>query len=102
MNTEEIKVVTDMLQSLGQAGTTGFIWWLVLDKLVPVIGGLVGLGMTMRYIFLPLAASTASYSTLCNLRDKLGIGSHGSLTPSELARTEQALDKIISESNWKN
>ena len=101
MNAEEIKLVTDMLQSLGQVGTTGFIWWLVMDKLIPAISWLVGVWMFMKYVCLPVAMSLDSYSTLCSLRDRLGVGSPGPLSPSELTRTRKALDTIISNSNWK-
>ena len=33
MNTEQLKMIIDALQSMGAQGKDAFIWWLVLDKL---------------------------------------------------------------------
>lgn len=35
MNTEEIKMIVDMIAQLGTQGKEAFIWWLVMDKVLP-------------------------------------------------------------------
>lgn len=48
---EELKLIMQTLAGLGETAKEGFIWWLVIDKLVPTIlwgafgGGLIYLGV---------------------------------------------------------
>jgi len=37
MNTEQLQMVINAIQTLGIEGKSAFIWWLVLDKLTPVV-----------------------------------------------------------------
>lgn len=39
MKTEELKMLLDALTSMGSAGKEAFIWWLVADKVLPVMLG---------------------------------------------------------------
>ena len=102
MSTDELKLITDMLQSLGQAGTTGFIWWLVLDKVVPILTWLATLGLLLKYVARPVATSFLSHLTMRELRDKLEVGEPGELSPAEIALTKKELFKLISEHSRKN
>jgi hypothetical protein len=38
MNTEQLKMMLDAFAALGSAGKEAFIWWLALDKGLPVFG----------------------------------------------------------------
>lgn len=47
---EELKLIMQTLMGLGETAKEGFIWWLVIDKLIPCLlwgafaGGLIALG----------------------------------------------------------
>lgn len=38
MNIEEIKLITDTITTLGVQGKEAFIWWLLLNKVLPFTG----------------------------------------------------------------
>lgn len=43
MDTTQLQMILTALESLGAEGKGAFIWWLVLDKGLPVIGWLLAL-----------------------------------------------------------
>ena len=43
MSTEQLKMLLDAMQSLGTGGKEAFIWWLAMDKGLPVVGWLITL-----------------------------------------------------------
>ena len=45
MSTEQLQMILNAMQGLGLEGKEAFIWWLVLDKGLPVVGWLSGLGL---------------------------------------------------------
>ena len=61
MNTEELKIIMDALVSLGEAGKSGFIWWLVLSygmKYLTILFFIVGLFITVRFVVGKILDST--------------------------------------------
>ena len=76
MNNEQLQIILGALQGLGAAGKDAFIWWLVFDKGLPVVGwllSLVGIALVIRMVIGTFSAS----SYLAQVRDELGIGSPG-------------------------
>jgi hypothetical protein len=71
---EEMKLVMQTLAGLGEAAKVGFIWWLVVDKLVPSIflglfgGGLVGVAF---YVAKNTFAATRSSDELVRSKQSL-------------------------------
>ena len=41
MKTEELQMILNALQSVGDGAKDAFIWWLVMDKGLPVVGWLL-------------------------------------------------------------
>lgn len=60
MNTEQLQIIVNAIQQLGEDGKVAFIWWLVLDNLPGVLGWmctLVTIYFIVRHIVLAQAAS---------------------------------------------
>ena len=45
MTTEQLQMILNAMQGLGLEGKEAFIWWLVLDKGLPVVGWLATFGV---------------------------------------------------------
>ncbi len=95
MNMEELKLVTDTIQQLGEHGTTAFIWWIVFDKLVPAVLWTVGSCAFMYLcwrVTLVCVATNKAVNCMYILRRAFGLGG-GYLVPSEIDRVmERALE----------
>ena len=78
-NLEEIKAITDLLMGIGAEAKSAFIWWLVFDKLLPVLTWLTTL-ITGLYFIKSLVDPT---SKLKALRDAMGVGIPGIFMESE-------------------
>lgn len=84
---EELKLIMQTLTGLGETAKEGFIWWLVIDKLVPTIllgifgGGLISLGIFVAKKVSDAANNTAlaeaekdgARQTISTIRGILGI-----------------------------
>jgi len=95
MNSDELKLMTDTIQALGQNGQVAFVWWLVMDKLLPVLGWLATLWGVLRYLVTPLTYTAKCYRDISNFRDVLGIGSPGALSSSEHYQTIKKLTELV-------
>ena len=95
MNADELKLITDTIQALGQNGQVAFVWWLVMDKLLPVLGWLATLWGILRYLVTPLTLTAKCYGDISNFRDVLGIGRPGALSPSEHYQTIKKLTELV-------
>lgn len=51
MDMEQFKMVLEAVQQLGIQGKEAFIWWLVFEKALPVIGWLLTLPCLMALIY---------------------------------------------------
>ena len=95
MNTEELTIVMDTLRSLGDDGKTAFIWWLVFDKLIPAIGGIVAVCVITFGLGRPAMSAFRSENYVRDLRDRFRIGTPGYVSDSELRQLKQRIDKLI-------
>lgn len=82
---EELKLIMQTLAGLGETAKEGFIWWLVIDKLVPTFllaafgGGVVGVaGYVARRAFDVHRESQEALSAIRTIRGILGIYSYPS------------------------
>ena len=96
MDMDELKLIADTIQHLGDNGTTAFVWWLVLDKLVPAtlwaIGSCVFMYLCWRIAVLCTAANKA-IGSVARMRDLLGLGS-GMLIDREIDAVEQRVREL--------
>ena len=99
MDTNQLKMIVDMVNQLGGHATTGFIWYLVFDKLLPVVEALSitgGVLYTFYRIIRQLISGLRCYNFICNIRDENNIGRPGYLTDSEyktvVRKIHQALE----------
>lgn len=46
MDIEELKLVLEAVGGLAQGGKEAFIWWLVAEKVIPVVAWMVALGVS--------------------------------------------------------
>ena len=82
MSTEQLQMILNALQGLGVEGKSAFIWWLLLDKGLPVLGWLLTFcGLLWAGLKVLSAVSAASH--MAKLRDEMGIGHPGPLWDSE-------------------
>lgn len=95
MNTEELTILMDTLRSLGADGKTAFIWWLVFDKLIPAIGWVIAVCVMTFGLGRPAMSVFRCENYLRDLRDRLGIGSPGYMTDSEMRLLKQHIDKLM-------
>lgn len=50
MSTEELKLIIDAIRQLGAEGKSAFVWWLVVDKVVPTLGWLLTWGSLLLVV----------------------------------------------------
>lgn len=88
MNDAQLKMVLDAMASMGAAGKEAFIWWLAMDKALPVLGWIV---------FIVAAALVArlmiqwgrEYTRFDELRDRAGFNGYSD------ARFEKTIRKAM-------
>lgn len=98
MNNTQLTMILDALKNATAAGQEAFIWWLLADKIVPYLFGLM---------FFVIAAVTghvitkrvlsSSDSLIKRWRDELDIGQTGILLPSERRLTIALIDRLIAD-----
>lgn len=94
MNTEQLKMILDTLQTMGAAGHDAFVWWLVLDKALPVLGWLLtfsGLVWLAWHLMQRIDACSIGEQ----VRDAVGVGSAGPLVPSEARETLKRVHELV-------
>ena len=96
---EEIKLITEAMQSLSGTALYAFMAYLILGKLIPIVIGW-GCGLTLACI---LSKRIVSLIQVCvpavdvakQIRDGLDIGSGGYIYDSEMAKIRKILPKMI-------
>ena len=88
MNIEQLKMVIDLLQSVGLEGKELFIWWMALTKGIIVIFGLIwsviaALAINRLLKFVP------GHTQLDQLRDAAGVA--GYFNSAELEKAKKVL-----------
>ena len=98
MNTEELKIIMDALVSLGEAGKSGFIWWLVMKyglHYLAVLSAIVLAFLAVRAILTKII--DANYGNLLaeELCQIMNVKKHGSYGwDNEVFRPELKADII--------
>ena len=90
MDIEQLKLVIETVKSVSGDAQAVAIWWLVLDKLLPVIAWLI-VGCGAFKLLSRLILNINSHKDMCDIRDMLGIGISGPLMEVE---RKQVLAKI--------
>ena len=96
MDIEQLKLVLSTLLQLGEGSKEVAIWWLMLDKVLPVVVWLLILGAVV-YLVLRIIPMLTLSDPICELRDRLGIGSSGSHSNWERRETFKRLNKLVDE-----
>ena len=80
MNIEQLKMVIDLLQSVGLEGKELFIWWMALAKGIPTVFGLIWSAIAVffiskffRFISEQSQLRDPEQSKLDQLRDAAGV-----------------------------
>lgn len=101
MDAENLKLITDTLKTLGEAGLTGFISWLLLEKLVPVVAWISSMVIAIKMLIIPIAsmirdgrAANVTAEYMKALRDILQGRQGGFLTFTEAHQTFEKLAKL--------
>jgi len=95
MSAEQMQIMLDALRSMGEAGSLAFIYWLVIDKLVPAVL-LAGFGVFL-VAKIHAAVKTAldndsNTSLVKNIREMFGMGMDGYIVSDGERR--QIVEKI--------
>lgn len=95
MSEAEIKMIVDMITSLGAEGRTAFIWWLVLDRLVsPVCWALLLYG-ALKGIRTIVCTASSCMKIVTSCRDRLIPNMVGSeLSLREISSVGQAVARL--------
>lgn len=100
MNDAQLQMILTALQSLGAESKTAFIWWLAMDKLVPVFGWLATFS-GMLWIGVKVIGAITATSYMARLRDDLGIGNPGPLWVSEAKEVMAQVRKLRDQAKAK-
>lgn len=102
MSTESIKMVVDMIQSLGAGGKEAFVWYLLCAEVLPYTIGFT-IGMTiiiaLYHLFKTILAHCmeehAAVEYLKSLRDRHNLGNPGFLSADELRSVTKFINNAI-------
>lgn len=89
MNSEELKIVMDALQGIGETAGDAFLAWLLISEALPVLGWVVVAGITAwaaNRFFSAMSGRTDQDNAVKFLRERWLIGAPGPLTPDEQRR----------------
>ena len=75
MSTEQLKMLLDAMQSLGAGGKEAFIWWLAMDKGLPVVGWLLTL-FAIVVVARLVIRHAANCSRFDEVRESLGMNAY--------------------------
>ena len=74
MDMEQLKMVLETIQQLGMQGKEAFIWWLVLDKALPVLGWMIFMCFLLVVIYWTIRAimnHNDYYTAITQIREVL-------------------------------
>lgn len=87
-------MILNALQGMGAAGKDAFVWWLVFDKGLPVLGWLVTFaGLCWLALKVTSVISAATY--MAKLRDEMGIGTPGPLWHDEAKEVTRRVRELM-------
>ena len=94
MSTEQLQMILNTLQGLGADGKSALIWWMVLDKALPVLGWLLTF-CGLLWLGLKIINAVSATSHMAKLRDDMGIGGPGPLWDSEARAVVREVHKLM-------
>ena len=83
MNTEQLQLILNALSTMGVEAKGAFIWFLVFDKGLPILGWMAVLGVFAWLAKVGITATSVERE-FRELRDLLKVGSSGALLPHEV------------------
>jgi hypothetical protein len=98
MDIEQLKLVLDALQGLGDGAYSAFIFWVVVQNIPWFLLFSAIVGAVYRLILKSMddTARQSRYDTLLReLRDRLNIGSDGYITDSEFKVLSRELRRLV-------
>lgn len=101
MNIEELKLILETIRSMSGDATTAAYWYFGLEFAKVALGWLVGAGVVLTLARAVATANSvgADEAFMRECREALGTGCRGGLTDTERYDTQQAIRKLIKESN---
>lgn len=87
MDIEQLKLITETLSSLGAEAKTVAIWWMVLDKVLPLIATVTSIWLVGTISVRVIIACSSADRAMRQLRDLLRTGPGGHLTLQEIDAT---------------
>ena len=94
MNMEELKLIIEMINGLGEAtmwGFLGFLGYKIVYLLIYIAGWLVGIWFVGKILTSIVQANTFGKE----IRDMLGVGSAGALTDNECRGIIQRVQQLL-------
>lgn len=101
MNTEELKMVLDTIQQLGDQGTAAFVLYVVFDSLLTFIGLMIAVAIAYKLIVRGLEHSETE-ECIKHLRKKLRAGVPGCLTSGEIEAVKARVDELVAAESRRN
>jgi hypothetical protein len=99
MDTAQLQLILDALKTATEAGADAFVWWLVLDKAVPVVCWLITLPILIfAAVKIIRTLQSSGDAVLCEFRDMLGIGTPGALYSGERIQVIAEVRELIRKS----
>ena len=94
MSTEQLQMILNAMQGLGLEGKQAFIWWLVLDKALPVVGWLLTL-VGILYFSKAVIQHVSAQSYLSRIKDDLRIGCPGVVVEEEAVEVLRRVRQLV-------
>lgn len=97
METEQIQIIVDMIMKLSDTGFIMFLWWVVLTKVMPVVGWCT-LSYFVYKVFVRWMMTNNCDSFICSVRDILKPTQAGRpLTSQEMGEVFKTINMLIAE-----
>ena len=98
MSTEEIKMVVDMIATLGEGGKEAFMWWLLATQGVGLLKSLVGITAFVSvflYGIRTFGSLSPAQSAVAEMRDASCIGCAGPLFSGEINAVKRRFMEML-------
>jgi hypothetical protein len=88
-------MVIELIQQLGVQGKEAFLWWLALDKVLPVLGWLLTLVAFGHTAIKIIGMVSGKEGQLRSIRDALGVGCSGQFIDSQYTQVMREIDDLM-------
>ncbi len=96
MDTEQLKLVIDMLAGIGEASKEGFIFWIIADKILPIVAW-TSFGIFFIYAVYKLISKVTFEADLLELRSILYPSLRYGLNSSEVVMIKNRVKELASK-----